>query len=169
MCSSTRTTNLHSPQPSAAESSVGLRYGLAVSTNRALLATRGSEQRSCSLPFAGRPTLEYAVTLGQGGRSFRLPVRRRHDHRRVAPRHDPLSIDAQEVRRDADGTAYTGLLPKTVPGGNLDVIEGSEVSFHLAFDREVREAYVLVSDPLLRGCSRQRIGSSGARCLGSHL
>jgi hypothetical protein len=42
---------------------------------------------------------------------------------------------------------YTGLKPKTVDGGDLDVIESSRVDWHVAFDRPCREAYLLVSDP----------------------
>lgn len=45
--------------------------------------------------------------------------------------------------------AYTGLQPKIVPGGNLDVIEGSDIRFRLVFDRDVKDAYLLVSDPQL--------------------
>jgi hypothetical protein len=45
--------------------------------------------------------------------------------------------------------AYTGLQPKIVPGGNLDVIEGSDIRFRLVFDRDVSDAYLLVSDPPL--------------------
>lgn len=43
---------------------------------------------------------------------------------------------------------YTGLKPKTVEGGDLDVIEASRVGLHVAFDRPCREAHLLVSDPL---------------------
>jgi hypothetical protein len=42
---------------------------------------------------------------------------------------------------------YTGLSPRTVPGGDLDVIEDSEIGLRLQFDRECGEAYLLVRDP----------------------
>ncbi len=41
---------------------------------------------------------------------------------------------------------YTGVSPKTVKGGNLTMIEGSEIELLLEFDRQLREAYLLVSD-----------------------
>ena len=50
--------------------------------------------------------------------------------------------------------AYTGLLPKTVPGGHLDVIAGSDIQLRLVFDRDVSDAYVLVSDPPLEAVAQ---------------
>jgi len=41
---------------------------------------------------------------------------------------------------------YTGLKPKTVDGGDLDVIEASRVDMYVAFDRPCREAHLLVSN-----------------------
>jgi len=57
----------------------------------------------------------------------------------------PLTLTKFEATLAAP--RYTGVGPKTVEGGDLVVIEGSEIGFELDFDRDCREACLLVSDP----------------------
>jgi hypothetical protein len=93
-----------------------------------------------------RRQVEYAVALTQ----MDVPLDYRFDVGSISGdvHHVTIRYPLQLTRFEATITppGYTGLQPRTVDGGDLEVIEASRVELHVAFDRPYREAYVLVSD-----------------------
>ncbi|MEE8452172.1 MAG: DUF4175 family protein, partial [Thermoguttaceae bacterium] len=63
---------------------------------------------------------------------------------RVGVRY-PLAIDKFEAALTPP--AYTGVEPSTVEGGDLEVIEGTDVDFQITLSRPCSEAFLVLSDP----------------------
>jgi len=105
----------------------------------------GAEEADQS-PSDGR-SVEYVVAMDKVVEPFDYRFRAgpiQSDSHNITIRY-PLALAKFEATLTAP--CYTGVRPKTVEGGDLVVIEGSEIGFELEFDRECREAYLLVSDP----------------------
>jgi len=82
-------------------------------------------------PTEYRVAAEYPLGAVESG-SYRIGVRY------------PLALQAFKVALTPP--TYTGLEPSTVEGGDLDVIEGTQASFRIKFDRACTEAFLVFSD-----------------------
>ena len=91
--------------------------------------------------------VEYAVTMDNmtAPLDYRFCVGSIQDESHHITIRYPLAL--QKFEATLTPPRYTGLSPKTVAGGDLAVIEDSEITFLLEFDRKLRDAYLLVSDP----------------------
>lgn len=58
-----------------------------------------------------------------------------------------LPIAIAKFEADLTPPAYTGLAPRTVPGGDLEVIEGTQVKFRVQLDRPPAESSIVLSEP----------------------
>lgn len=80
-----------------------------------------------------RKPLEYQVAAGKlESPWYRVSIRL------------PLGITKFEA--DLKPPEYTGVNPSTVPGGDLEVVEGTQVGFRIQVDRPCQEAFLIVSD-----------------------
>ena len=95
-----------------------------------------SSQREAKLEKVEKP-LDYRVIAGSlSSPTYRLEVRY------------PLALTAFNAALAPP--AYTGVKPSTVKGGDLRVIEGTDVTFQLTFDATPAEASLVVTDPSVR-------------------
>jgi len=58
-----------------------------------------------------------------------------------------LPVAIRKFKADLVPPQYTAIKPSTVPGGDLDVVEGTQVRFRVELDRPVAEARLVLSDP----------------------
>jgi hypothetical protein len=78
--------------------------------------------------------IEYWAVAGQiESPTYRISVR--------------LPVAIRKFEADLVPPAYTAIKPSTVPGGDLDVVEGTQVRFRVQLDRPVAEARLILSDP----------------------
>ncbi|MHB8864392.1 MAG: DUF4175 family protein [Pirellulaceae bacterium] len=77
--------------------------------------------------------LEYWAVAGKiESPVYRISIRR------------PIAIRKFEI--DLTPPPYTGLKPTTVPGGDLEIVEGTRVRFRVELDRPVVEAFLMLDD-----------------------
>ncbi len=98
------------------------------------LPDRGAaSKRQTKLEKVEKP-LDYRAAAGSSSSpTYRIEVRY------------PLAIAAFDLALKPP--TYTGVKPSTVKGGDLRVIEGTEVTFQIAFDAPTVEASLVLSDP----------------------
>jgi len=58
-----------------------------------------------------------------------------------------LPVAIRKFEADLVPPEYTAIKPSTVPGGDLDVVEGTQVRFRVQLDRPVAEARLILNDP----------------------